>query len=205
MPPQSAHSLYGLEHQRPRTNMRTHVIDIDAMVVDVASHFADYSFNNLGSQECVLRYNEALSDILEMHAPVKSRVVPTRTGYDCQLYIHLRANDDDAMLRAKLRMDDCVREMAQWMSDNKLKLNDNNSEVVVFNLSNTETPEHLKTFNICGTDMTTKTSVKNLGVYFERNICIEQQVKTICASCYFHLANIGAIRNSLTKGATEKL
>ncbi|ELU17140.1 hypothetical protein CAPTEDRAFT_186632 [Capitella teleta] len=89
--------------------------------------------------------------------------------------------------------------MAQWMSDNKLKLNDNNSKVIVFNPSNTETPEHFRTFSICGTDIATKTSVEDLGVYFERNLSIEQQVKAICASCYFHLANIGAIRNSLTK------
>ncbi|ELT97578.1 hypothetical protein CAPTEDRAFT_194160 [Capitella teleta] len=86
--------------------------------------------------------------------------------------------------------------MAQWMSDNKLKLNDNNSKVIVFNPSNTGTPEHFRTFSICGTDIATKTSVKDLGVYFERNLSIEQQVKAICASCYFHLANIGALRNS---------
>jgi hypothetical protein len=126
-----------------------------------------------------------------------------RTQPDSSIYYY--CNDDDAMQRAMLRMDYCVREMAQWMSDNKLKLNDNNSKVIVFNPSNTETPEHFRTFSICGTDIATKTSVEDLGVYFERNLSIEQQVKAICASCYFHLANIGAIRNSLTKGATEKL
>ncbi|ELU08541.1 hypothetical protein CAPTEDRAFT_218706 [Capitella teleta] len=94
--------------------------------------------------------------------------------------------------------------MAQWMSDNKLKLNDNNSKVIVFNPSNTETPEHFRTFSICGTDIATKTSVEDLGVYFERNLSIEQQVKAICASCYFHLANIGAIRNS-DKSEVESL
>jgi hypothetical protein len=117
-----------------------------------------------------------------------------RTQPDSSIYYY--CNDDDAMQRAMLRMDYCVREMAQWMSDNKLKLNDNNSKVIVFNPSNTETPEHFRTFSICGTDIATKTSVEDLGVYFERNLSIEQQVKAICASCYFHLANIGAIRNS---------
>ncbi|ELT93740.1 hypothetical protein CAPTEDRAFT_209163 [Capitella teleta] len=114
-----------------------------------------------------------------------------RTQPDSSIYYY--CNDDDAMQRAMLRMDYCVREMAQWISDNKLKLNDNNSKVIVFNPSNTETPEHFRTFSICGTDIATKTNVKDLGVYFERNLSIEQQVKAICASCYFHLANIGAI------------
>ncbi|ELU04439.1 hypothetical protein CAPTEDRAFT_213703 [Capitella teleta] len=31
---------------------------------------------------------------------------------------------------------------------------------------------------------------------YQWNLSIEQQVKAICASCYFHLAYIGAIRNS---------
>ncbi|ELU07998.1 hypothetical protein CAPTEDRAFT_213713 [Capitella teleta] len=109
-----------------------------------------------------------------------------RTQPDSSIYYYY--NDDDAMQRAMLRMDYCLREMAQWMSDNKLKLNDNNSKVIVFNPSNTGTPEHFRTFSICGTDIATKTSVKDLGVYFERNLSIEQQVKAICASCYFHLA-----------------
>ncbi|ELT96751.1 hypothetical protein CAPTEDRAFT_192058 [Capitella teleta] len=69
-------------------------IDMDTMVKDVASHFTDYSFH----QECILKYNKALGDILDTHAPLKTRVVPMRKA--CKWY-------DDSIRQANQKRRQC--------------------------------------------------------------------------------------------------
>ena len=124
---------------------------------------------------------------------------------DCQLYITMDAQDLDAVSAAKDRVEKCVRDMADWMTANKLKLNDNKSEVIVFSPPRIQTPDILNTFTLCDTSITTASSVRDLGVIFADNLSAEQQINALSSACYFHLRNIGAIRKSLTTAATEKL
>jgi hypothetical protein len=49
------------------------------------------------------------------------------------------------------------------------------------------------------------TSARNLGSIWDEKMNMEAHVNSICKACYFHLSNISAIRESLTRNATEKL
>lgn len=124
---------------------------------------------------------------------------------DCQLYIAINTQDSDAVNAAKERLEKCVRDIANWMTANKLKLNDDKSEVIVFSPPRVQTPPVLNTFSLCGTNIPVATSVRDLGVIFAKNLNAEQQVNAMSAACYFHLRNISAIRRCLTAEATEKL
>jgi hypothetical protein len=48
-------------------------------------------------------------------------------------------------------------------------------------------------------------SVKNLGSIWDQSMNMEEHISHICKACYYHLRNISAIRDSLTRSATEKL
>ena len=39
---------------------------------------------------------------------------------------------------------------------------------------------------------------RNLGIVFDNNLCMDQHVKRICQSVYFHMRNINSIRKILT-------
>ena len=51
---------------------------------------------------------------------------------DTQLYITFKTDFDDDACLAKLRVEHCVEEIDRWMISNKLKLNDDKTELIVF-------------------------------------------------------------------------
>ena len=48
-------------------------------------------------------------------------------------------------------------------------------------------------------------SCRNLGVMFDKNACVDDQITSLCWSAHFHLRNIRAIRNLLTDSAAAQL
>ena len=51
---------------------------------------------------------------------------------DTQLYITFKTDSADDACLAKSRVEHCVEETDRWMSANKLKLNDDKTELIVF-------------------------------------------------------------------------
>ena len=49
------------------------------------------------------------------------------------------------------------------------------------------------------------TSVKNIGVIFDKQLNMEAHVKSLCRSCMFHLRNISNIRRLLSHKIAEQL
>jgi len=122
---------------------------------------------------------------------------------DCQLYINLQADDDNVVQRATIRLQQCVKEIAEWMRKNKLKLNDSKSELIVF--SPPRVPRPLDCISFDGASIAASVVVRDLGFLLEEHLNASHQVDALCKSCYFHLANIGAIRKTLTRATAEKL
>jgi hypothetical protein len=143
-------------------------------------------------------YISPLQDIAERYA-----VHTHQYADDCQLYIELTSEDATATMSSKERLQECVADIAQRMASNRLKLNDDKTEVIVFSPPNIQRP--LDVFRVCETDITPSTTVKNLGVTFEEHLRMERHVNEICFSGYYHLSNISAIRNSLDRASAEKL
>ena len=48
-------------------------------------------------------------------------------------------------------------------------------------------------------------SARNLGVIFDRHLNLESHINTVCRSAYFHLRNIGNVRNMLSADACSQL
>ena len=124
---------------------------------------------------------------------------------DCQLYISAQMNDADALNESKMKVEDCICEIAEWMAANKLKLNDGKSEVIVFAPPNTQIPQSFNTFSVGEKEIESGACVKDLGVYFNEHLNAERQVNALCASSYYHLSNISALRNCLSRASVEKL
>ena len=48
-------------------------------------------------------------------------------------------------------------------------------------------------------------SARNLGVIFDRHLNLESHINNVCRSAYFHLRNIGSVRNMLSDDACSQL
>jgi len=89
------------------------------------------------------------------------------------------------------------------MAANKLKLNDDKTEIITF-ASKTRPSEKLS-LNVGDTTISSVPCVRDLGVLLDESLTMESQVHQVCKSAYFQLRKIASIRHHLTSMATRTL
>ena len=99
----------------------------------------------------------------------------------------------------------CVADVKSWMDSNKLKLNEDKTELLAIadrlRLSQIETTP--LTFGSSKVPFTS--SAKYLGVYLDQNLSMEAQISSLCRTCFLHLRKISSIRQFLSTESTSQL
>jgi hypothetical protein len=82
-------------------------------------------------------------------------------------------------------------DIADWMSANMFNLNQEKTELIIF--APKYQVKHFSDFRLKfdGTVLSDVSSVKNLGMYFDKTISMEQQASAITRSCFQQIRNIG--------------
>ncbi len=102
---------------------------------------------------------------------------------DTQLYISSRP--DETYQFAKLT--ECIVDIKNWMTSNFLLLNSEKTEVLIIG-PKTFACNNLDHWLILdGCSVNSSSSVRNLGVLFDRNLSFEKHVSSICKTAFFHL------------------
>ena len=143
-----------------------------------------------------LLYTSPLGDIIRRH-----NVNFHFYADDCQIYFSL----DSVSSVTTTRIEACLQDIGTWMSLNKLKLNDDKTELLVIgsgNLSASQLPSFTATD---GSVIQPLHSAKNIGVIFDNKLNMERQVSAICKSAFFHIRNISRIRKFLSVSSTKAL
>jgi hypothetical protein len=124
---------------------------------------------------------------------------------DTQLYVSFKSNDDAKKAHSLTLIESCLTDIEGWMRTNKLKLNSDKTEVMLF--TSKHNALHMENVSVCVGDIniTSVNSVRNLGVIFDSAMNMDQQLNSICRSGYHQLRNIGHIRRYLTSDATKSL
>ena len=92
------------------------------------------------------------------------------------------------------------------MIANKLKINDSKTEFLILTSPKARASDMSDlALNVGSSEIKPATSVRNLGVMFDKHLNMEAQVTSICKSANFHLRNIGAIRSHLTENSAQQL
>ena len=108
---------------------------------------------------------------------------------DTQIYINFKTDSADDACLAKSRVDLCVEEIDRWMISNKLKLNDDKTELIVFNSKFRPRP-CLSNVQIGSECIEHSNTVRNLGVLFDQTLSFGEYVNKLCKSSHYHLRNI---------------
>ena len=124
---------------------------------------------------------------------------------DSQLYITYKLSSPPSSNTALGNIEECVCDIKAWMCCNKLKLNDDKTEVLFITSPHLQKKTPFSSVHVGSLDIPSNTAAGNLGSVFDQTMRMERHVNKICTSCFLHLRNISAIRNSLTREATEKL
>ena len=121
---------------------------------------------------------------------------------DTQLYISFDLSDPSIAID---KVNKCISDIRTWMIQNKLKINDSKTEFLV--LTSSFLKQHFNDLNISvgNSRIASSISARNLGVIFDNHMSLDKQINSICKSAFFHLRNIGSIRNMLTDDACSQL
>ena len=105
---------------------------------------------------------------------------------DTQLFIHLSPDDS---LKSFARLKSCLNDIQVWMSENKLKLNPDKTEFIVFGAK-----DRYKWLS----DSFPVNILGNLGVLFDAKFCFTNHVNSVIKSCFISLRDLHRIRRFLS-------
>ena len=124
---------------------------------------------------------------------------------DTQIYMRFSFRTNPSIHSAMNSVQQCIADINAWMDGNKLKLNGDKTELILLTSPRVRSKVDLSSINIRDCNIPASPVIRNLGSWFDQSLTMEEHVKVICKTCYFHLHNIAAIRDMLTREATEKL
>ena len=122
---------------------------------------------------------------------------------DTQLYSAFDVTDIGSVAR---KVQNCITEVEQWMTNNHLKLNTAKTEVLLCG-----TPHNIRKLSDVTMLQVGKDNVdisdhaRNIGAILDSNLSMVPQVNSVVKSCYMKLRQIGQIRPYLTEDATATL
>ena len=124
---------------------------------------------------------------------------------DTQLYMSFKPNNAESLPLVISNIQNCVIDIKSWMTANMLQLNMDKTEVSVLMNKSLRNPITMNKIKIDLIDISTASSVRNLGVIFDCALSSEAFVNSICKSAWFNLFNISRSRRSLTTDAAKIL
>ena len=134
-------------------------------------------------------YSQPIAAIIRRH-DIKYHIYAD----DIQLYSIFDPSIPGEAAVSLFRLSACVDDIHQWMSHNKLKLNESKTEFFI-----ASSPIHTYRFEntriiIGETEISPSATIKNLGVVFDPTMNMSSHVTSMCRSLNFCLWNMARIR-----------
>jgi len=124
---------------------------------------------------------------------------------DTQLYISFNPKQQPSFHQSLNFMEQCIMEIKSWMNINMLKLNEDKTEVLYI-----ASPHFQKSIQDChlsvnNISVSRTHSARNIGVIFDDEMLMKENITSVCKKSIFHLRNIGRIRRYLTHDSCTTL
>ena len=117
---------------------------------------------------------------------------------DTQLCLSFKPHSDASQTAAINAMKCCIEKIREWTIRDKLMINDSKTEFILIGIR-----QHLCKLQPCAISVghntiTASTLVKNLGCWIDSHHSMSKHVTSMCKSAFYHLHNIGRIKNYLS-------
>ena len=101
----------------------------------------------------------------------------------------------------------CIEDVAEWMADSKLKMNDDKTELMAIATRSklSQVIPNLAPMSISGCAIPFCQSVRNLGFYLDETLSMDAHIKYLCHILFCQLHRIEKIRSFLSTDAANKL
>ena len=145
-------------------------------------------------------YMKPLASIIERHG-IKYHFYAD----DTQTYSEVKCGDLADLIGAT---EQCANDLKDWMLSNKLKLNDDKTEAMLF-INN---KHHMNVINdkdmilnVNGHQITMSKTLRNLGVIMDPNMTMSSQIGNLCRTLRLQLKKIASIRSYLPTSVAKTL
>ena len=121
---------------------------------------------------------------------------------DTQVYLHCD-NNVSTLRHAVHQLENCIFDICDWMRRNALKLNEDETEFVIFSTKNNLRDNQCL---VVGKDeIEVSDYVKIHGVTFDNRITLQKHITNICRSVNMHIRKINSIRGYFSNTAVGTL
>ena len=122
---------------------------------------------------------------------------------DTQLYVSFSPNKSIGQFEAVTAIQHCVDDIRNWMTNDKLLLNDDKTEFLMIGTKQQLAKVNIDHLIIGGSIIRPKEVVKNLGAWLDSTLSMN--VNNTCSNAFYYLYNIRRIRKYLFRRSTETL
>ena len=113
---------------------------------------------------------------------------------DTQIYVPVPL---DNVPSAVSEMEECCSSVKNWMHERKLKLNDEKTEIMICGTKQRLFTVGQQSFNIGGNTILSSDAVKNLGVYLDCSLSMENHIHYLVRTTNFAIRNIYKLKKYL--------
>jgi hypothetical protein len=128
-------------------------------------------------------------------------------GYadDHSLYSSFCAGDRVAETLTISNIEDCLQAVNTWMCENRLKMNNDKTELVYFGSSGQLIKKSTNSLSVNNIVINNTHSVKYLGAWLEENLSFSKHINEKCKIASYNLYNISIIRKYLNENACRTI
>jgi exonuclease III len=166
--------------------------------------------NNTSSDSVPLRYGvpqgSKLGPVLfnSYIAPVSeiansNNIEDEKYADDHQLILAFKPRDPHDQWTALSKMEKCIKEIREFLSDNKLCNNSEKTEFLLIGSQSQLKQIQINNISIGDTKIKPVDKARNLGVIFDKFMTMENHINKACKNTYFNIRNISKIRKYLNK------
>ena len=138
-----------------------------------------------------LLYTAPLADVIKEH-----NMSYHFYADDTQIYMSFQPSSYMVSLdEVRSTIEACVSDINEWMTDNKLKLNNDKTELLILHAHHRPSPSLDSVY--AGTELIKASeSVRNIGVWFDKTLPMKKHVtcNSVCKTAFYQLRHLATIR-----------
>ena len=132
-------------------------------------------------------YTSTLFKVIERHLPEAHCYAD-----DTQLYVSFKHDDANAQDEAIRAMEDCIKDIRNWLIEGRLLLNDDKTEFLVIGTRHQLNKLNPSVLHVGDHKIDPSVNVRNLGTIFDNSISMDTHVNQVCKTPFYHIHNINS-------------